>query len=152
MSLCDIIRVKRSASCGQVNYSSSVHILRSPWSMIWYELQQMSYSSHVFTKNEFRIFTNFLINQIVSKKKPNKKSTYLNKPDLFSNWSKNSCICTIRNSFFRENIWWWTVHKAYLDSVIMVIEKLTSLEGIHNRIVMFIYNVMCGYWRHTGST
>ena len=28
---------------------------------------------HVSTKNEFRIFTNFLINQIVSKKKPNKK-------------------------------------------------------------------------------
>ena len=30
MSLCDIIRVKRSASCGNVKYSSSVHILRSP--------------------------------------------------------------------------------------------------------------------------
>ena len=29
MSLCDIIRVKRSASCGQFKYSSSVHILRS---------------------------------------------------------------------------------------------------------------------------
>ena len=32
VSLCDIIRVKRSASCGQVKYSSSVHIWRSPWS------------------------------------------------------------------------------------------------------------------------
>ena len=28
--MCDIIRVKRSASCGKVKYSSSVHILRSP--------------------------------------------------------------------------------------------------------------------------
>ena len=31
--MCDIIRVKRSASCGQVKYSSSVHIIRSPWSI-----------------------------------------------------------------------------------------------------------------------
>ena len=33
VSLCDIIRVKRSASCGNVKYSSSVHILRSPWTI-----------------------------------------------------------------------------------------------------------------------
>ena len=31
VNLLDIIRVKMSASCGQVKYSSSVHILRSPW-------------------------------------------------------------------------------------------------------------------------
>ena len=30
-SFCDIIRIKRSASCGQVKYSSYAHLLRSPW-------------------------------------------------------------------------------------------------------------------------
>ena len=31
VSVCDIIRFKRSASCGKVKCSISVHILRSPW-------------------------------------------------------------------------------------------------------------------------
>ena len=50
--MCDIIRVKRSASCGKVKYSSSVHILRSPWSSQRYIEDRFLYK---YTDNSLQV-------------------------------------------------------------------------------------------------
>ena len=63
MSLCDILRVKRSGSCGQVKYSSSVHILRSPC------INEVELMSHHYNKAYTFVYRIYLPFQIANKKK-----------------------------------------------------------------------------------
>ena len=141
MSVCDIIRVKRSASCGKVKYSSSVHILRSPWvnwcAKIWGDhapLGPPSSDSPAHTHSAFLIlgretFLSFCWGAAKSHKtQPSQSQSFQNKA---ANCTQTSWVHKVQLTmvFCYQNC-----SDLLWEKIVLVIEKTFEIRGWRPRI------------------